>query len=221
MKGVRPGLVDAVRSAAKLRHGLERSRRLGLLLERIHGAALLTNAGRRICEVNAQASIAMALGDILSGTGDMLGLRDPAAHRWLEEAVPRLAAQRLPETAVAVFAAGDQLFRISVTRAPDYGETGFALLVQPRPQVLVVVRRLVDVPMRLDAGALHLAFGLSGAETRLCELLANGSSLVEAAAILRISEGTVRQRAKAVFAKTRTHRQGQLVALVARFAADQ
>lgn len=220
LEGVKAGLVDAVRSAAMLRRGLEHSRRLGPLIERIDGAAVLVDARRRIREANAEASVAMVHGDVLSGAGNTLALRDPGAQRWLEETLANLLAGRRPAATVAAFAARDRVFRVSVTRAPDHGEPGFALLVRPRPQALVVVRPLTGVPLRLDACALQLAFGLSGAETRLCEILANGWSLAEAAGILRISEGTVRQRAKAIFQKTATHRQGQLIALVTRFAAD-
>src|SRR5690606_12680845 len=116
--------------------------------------------------------------------------------------------------------AGGHVVRVGVTRAPGFGGPDLPLLVRPRPQALVVIEPLVGGTLRLDADSLKLAFGLSAAETRLCELLANGRSLAEAADALRLSEGTVRQRAKAVFQKTGTHRQGQLIALVSRFAAD-
>ena len=220
LEGVKPGLVDAVRSAAMLRHGLERTPRLGPLIEHIEGAAVLVDARRRIREANAEASAAMAQGDVLQGaTCGTLVLGDPAAQRWLEETAARLLAGRRPDSTVSAFAVGERVFRVSVTLAPQGDDA--PLLVRPRPQLLVVVRPLTGVSLRLDAGALHLAFGLSGAETRLCEILANGRSLVEAAAMLRISEGTVRQRAKAVFHKTGTHRQGQLIALVSGFAAGR
>jgi DNA-binding CsgD family transcriptional regulator len=84
----------------------------------------------------------------------------------------------------------------------------------------VVVHLLVGTSLRLDGSGLRLAFGLSGAETRLCEILVNGRSLAEAADMLHISEGTARQRIKTIFQKTGVHRQGQLIALVSRFSAD-
>ena len=220
LKAAKPGLLDAIRSAAMLRQGLEATPKLGPMIERIDGAALLVDADRHIREANAEASVAMVRGDILTGAGNLLALRDPAAQRWLEEAVAQLSAGKHPGFSTATFAAGERVFRVSVTRAPEYGEPGSPLLIRPRPQLLVVVQLLVGTSLRLDGNGLRLAFGLSGAETRLCEILANGRSLAEAADMLHISEGTARQRIKTIFQKTGTHRQGQLIALVSRFAAD-
>jgi DNA-binding CsgD family transcriptional regulator len=59
-------------------------------------------------------------------------------------------------------------------------------------------------------------FGLSPAESRLATLLVAGMSLDRAAEQLRLSRETVRNQLKAIFAKTATHRQSELVALLAR-----
>jgi DNA-binding CsgD family transcriptional regulator len=60
------------------------------------------------------------------------------------------------------------------------------------------------------------AFGLTPAEARLADLLGTGMSLEAAAEELAVTRETVRNQLKAVFAKTRTHRQGELVALLSR-----
>jgi DNA-binding CsgD family transcriptional regulator len=60
-------------------------------------------------------------------------------------------------------------------------------------------------------------FALSVAETRIAERIAVGVSLEKAAEVLRISRETARKQLKAVFAKTGTHRQSELVALLSRF----
>ena len=60
------------------------------------------------------------------------------------------------------------------------------------------------------------AFGLTQAEARLAARLATGQSLERIATELGISEGTVRNQLKAVFQKTETHRQGELIALLLR-----
>jgi DNA-binding CsgD family transcriptional regulator len=67
-----------------------------------------------------------------------------------------------------------------------------------------------------DAALLAQAFGLTPAETRLAAMLADGSSLEIAADKLSIARETARNQLKSVFAKTGTHRQSQLVALLAR-----
>jgi len=69
---------------------------------------------------------------------------------------------------------------------------------------------------RPAASLLALAFGLTPAEARLGSALATGTSLSEAADELGISRETARNQLKSVFAKTDTHRQSELVALLSR-----
>jgi DNA-binding CsgD family transcriptional regulator len=59
-------------------------------------------------------------------------------------------------------------------------------------------------------------FGLTPAEAKLASLMAEGLSPERAAEELKIARGTARNHLKAVFAKTATHRQGELVALLSR-----
>jgi DNA-binding CsgD family transcriptional regulator len=66
------------------------------------------------------------------------------------------------------------------------------------------------------ANLLSSAFGLSPAEARLASFLADGASLDEAAHQFGISRETIRNQLKSVFAKTDTHRQSELVALLGR-----
>ncbi|MEZ5828253.1 MAG: LuxR C-terminal-related transcriptional regulator [Hyphomicrobiales bacterium] len=58
------------------------------------------------------------------------------------------------------------------------------------------------------------AFGLTPAELRLAEALVRGTSLKDYAEQVGIAEGTARVQLKAVFAKTNTHRQAELVSLL-------
>jgi DNA-binding CsgD family transcriptional regulator len=62
-------------------------------------------------------------------------------------------------------------------------------------------------------------FGLTPAEAKLAALIGSGEPLERAAGILAISPSTVRTQLKAVFVKTDTHRQGELVALLSRLHA--
>jgi DNA-binding CsgD family transcriptional regulator len=65
---------------------------------------------------------------------------------------------------------------------------------------------------------LELIFGLTKAEARLAIQFAGGKSPAEIAKQSGLSMGTVRSHLAAVFAKTQTKRQGELVALLARIA---
>jgi DNA-binding CsgD family transcriptional regulator len=58
------------------------------------------------------------------------------------------------------------------------------------------------------------AFGLTRAEARLASLIASGASLEAIPEQLGIMRDTARNQLKAVFAKTSTHRQAELVALL-------
>jgi DNA-binding CsgD family transcriptional regulator len=58
---------------------------------------------------------------------------------------------------------------------------------------------------------------LTPAEGRVAALIAQGIAPERAAERLGVSRETVRNQLRAVFAKTGTHRQSELVALLARF----
>jgi DNA-binding CsgD family transcriptional regulator len=61
-------------------------------------------------------------------------------------------------------------------------------------------------------------FGLTPAEARLAAMIAAGRNLERAAKELGISIVTVRNQLQAIFAKTDTHRQGELIALLSRIS---
>ncbi len=63
---------------------------------------------------------------------------------------------------------------------------------------------------------LRQAFGLTPSEAKIALYLADGKSLEEAAQEMTIAHETTRSHLKSIFRKTGTHRQGELVALVAR-----
>jgi DNA-binding CsgD family transcriptional regulator len=81
--------------------------------------------------------------------------------------------------------------------------------------VLVLISDL-ERPIQPDRDILRRLFGLTDTECALAAALAAGKTLQEAAAEVIISEGHARQRLKAIFEKTETSRQGELIALLAR-----
>ncbi len=84
-----------------------------------------------------------------------------------------------------------------------------------RPTALLLITD-VERPAQLTAELLGQVFGLTVTEANLARELASGKSLSQAAAVLTISAGHARQRLKAIFDKTNTARQGELVALLAK-----
>jgi len=69
-----------------------------------------------------------------------------------------------------------------------------------------------------DPNLISKVFALTPAEAKLTALIATGMSPREAADELNITLETVRTQLKSVFAKTDTHRQSEIVALLARLS---
>lgn len=67
--------------------------------------------------------------------------------------------------------------------------------------------------------ALEHIFGLTAAEARLAALLSGGATVTEAAEAHRVSVATIPTQLAAIFAKTHTSRQAELVMLVSRLSA--
>lgn len=73
---------------------------------------------------------------------------------------------------------------------------------------------VIEARPLLDQGLLRRIFGLTPAEAKLAALMVEGKSLEGAAEKLAVKRETARNQLKAIFAKTETNRQGQLVALL-------
>jgi len=65
-----------------------------------------------------------------------------------------------------------------------------------------------------SASRLQILFGLTPAETRLAELLLGGKTLMDISEQLGLSRETLKSQLRSLFFKTRTSRQGELVALL-------
>lgn len=81
----------------------------------------------------------------------------------------------------------------------------------------------VDLETRLNLVAVDLrrVFNLTAAEARLAERLLSEESLKAAAESLGVATGTARNQLKAIYEKTDTHSQVQLIALIARLATPR
>jgi len=85
------------------------------------------------------------------------------------------------------------------------------------PHSVVILIDLAVTP-RPSAAALQKIFDLTPAEARLAIEMACGKSPEEIAVAANVAVGTVRKQLASVFVKTNTHRQVELVALLARLA---
>jgi len=83
----------------------------------------------------------------------------------------------------------------------------------------IVVLVDLDHRPRPPEETLRAIFGLTRAEARLARQLSSGESLADAADVLGIKLETARAHLKAVFSKTDTHRQSELVGLLAQLSS--
>jgi DNA-binding CsgD family transcriptional regulator len=74
----------------------------------------------------------------------------------------------------------------------------------------------LTTPQRPDAMLLSAVFGLTAAEARVAARVVSGKGINEAAIALGITRATACSHLKAVFSKTNTRRQAELVGLIAR-----
>jgi DNA-binding CsgD family transcriptional regulator len=84
--------------------------------------------------------------------------------------------------------------------------------------VITVLLLDLNVPLRLDAPSIQKAFGLTAAEANLAIEIGQGSTLLEISRSQGVSLHTVRGHLTAIFSKTHTRRQAELMALLARFS---
>src|SRR3954471_16446103 len=85
------------------------------------------------------------------------------------------------------------------------------------PQSVLVLIDLAATP-RPASRSLQEIFGLTPTEARLAIAMAGGESLEEIAEVIGVTVGTFRKQLTSIFAKTDTHRQSELVALLARLS---
>lgn len=164
--------------------------------------------------VHTNASANTLFGDDIRVNDGRLALRDRAATVMVAGLLDQVRA--LPETA-------------------DLGAAPIIVRRSGRPHVLIRVLPirvaacgaflgafvlLVLTDLRTKSGPdpviIGRAFGLTRAEARLASLVAGGMAPDAAARTLGVSRGTTRAQLKAVFAKTETHRQNELAALLLR-----
>jgi len=179
-------------------------------LETIGLPAIAIGHSGRVLETNAAAD-AMFDGDICLRRWRLF-FSDKRAAAALDLALSRLA--------VTSDLAGLACEPIVVRREPRRPVVLKLLPVPPAAKIPFLGARAILTLTALDRDRapqidlLRQAFGLTPAEARLAQVIAGGTSPEAAAAQLGVSVETARNQLKSVFAKTGTHRQAELVALL-------
>lgn len=175
-------------------------------------AAFLDDCGR-VSGLNREAEA--ILGDGLRVNNGRLFSDDRQADAELRRIVGVLAtpagASLIETSPIMVARRGRRALLVEVLptarSCPEAGPGVVALLL------ITDLERQASVP----ESVLRTAFGLTSAEARLAKSLAEGNDLQAVCGILGIATETARTQLKAVFGKTQTHRQSELVSLLSRF----
>lgn len=181
-------------------------------LQRVHRPAMAINLLGQVIDMNPSAG--QLLCSELQIRNNRLVVRDRTAAEQLDCLVSQLRATSdtspLLTTPIVVQREGKRPVLINIipvtgaARAPFLGARVILLLTdldEVRAPQLETVRR---------------AFGLTHAEARTARLIAMGASTQDISDELEIATETVRKHLKSIFAKTDTHRQAELVALLSR-----
>jgi DNA-binding CsgD family transcriptional regulator len=181
--------------------------------ERLHRGAILIDAKTRVLQVNA----CVRFGDGLDVAGGFLRVPRAAEReglrKFLAALVPcaGLLGSSAPTTLTLPRPSGGRPWLLDGIACTDAMRS-----LHSSAAALVLVTDL-ETPLRPNGEVLRRFFGLTPTECALACSLIGGESLQTTAARLSISEGHARKRLKAIFHKTRTSRQGELVALLAKF----
>lgn len=171
--------------------------------------AAILGRNKRVVGLNLSAEALMGDGVLISQNRLRASTRscDAALQALLEDAV----ADTSPHRAFGLALPRRHGRPLMVHGAALPGEVGAALA---SGRALVTFTRL-DTPTGAGADLIAHAYGLTSAEQTLCRHLVSGAGLPEAARAQGVSMSTVRTHLKGVFLKTETHRQSELVALLA------
>lgn len=168
--------------------------------------------------IESNAAAARQLGDGLQLDNRRLTAVDATTDRLLQDLIRRnvtqaeAAAARSTRTALSVPRPGKRPLVLRVVSI----ETHDRALPRDARAVVVLVDP-EDSPQPSEI-ALKVLFRLTPAELRIADRLVGGETLPDIAAALNITITTLRTQLKSMFAKTQTHRQTELVALLVRLA---
>lgn len=214
---IRGNLERSVNLARLLRADIEMAVAEAALVERSRCAAFIVDGDRCLREVNPLAERLFAAGHGVSVRQGRCHLADAAADARFAAALEKLSRGEPTSTSRIGFRTAAGAWQVSVAALPVSQPPGGArlALLPLRRMVLVLV---VDLGSRgLNAGGLEAlggGFGLTQSEIAFCKRLLLGETIAEAADQLGITQGTARTRLKAIFQKTGTSRQAELMLLL-------
>ncbi|MDQ6434368.1 helix-turn-helix transcriptional regulator [Mesorhizobium sp. LHD-90] len=171
------------------------------------GIAIIRRDGK-VARLNAEAERLLAVSGLLRG--NEIVSPDKIAGLQLKDMLAKVTQMDTTEeySPPIVYSLGDRTLVLDVFRLPrtlrQFFLSGAAVLV-----VRSASKQVMDV-----AASLVQQFGLSSTEAEIAMGIAEGKTLRSLSEQLALKEGSVRQYLKIAMAKTNTHKQTQLVALM-------
>lgn len=180
----------------------------GFLADAEHGVATIGPEGR-VTRLNARAELWLSETGVLHG-GRVTppdGPRGDDLRQLLAVTTdPDWREKRLLPPPALLQSRQDGMLLIDIVRMPRE----FSSLAANA----VALLNIRPVQAETSTGALPERFGLTRREAEIATLLATGSGLDTISGHLGMSIATTRQHLKAIFRKTGTHRQGELIAIL-------
>lgn len=221
-----PHITRAFEISRQLQHGAAWKASFEKMLEGLASAALLIRANLHVRYANEAAEKMFHAGVLALDSESRIAAgaspQETKALRWaLAEALAPVPTARAP-SAIRLMRpdhdAGSAMPLLARVMPCAGGMERAMDTANAIPPIACEALLLIADPaakLQVEPGRLQQLFGLTLAEARLAQALAQGMTLKGYAAGCGITDGTARQQLKSVFAKTDTHRQAELVALLA------
>jgi DNA-binding CsgD family transcriptional regulator len=206
LDALRPHLARAAILSAKV--GLQRAWSSVMALEAVGlPAAVLTGAGKTLA---ANPSLLELAPDISIGAHDRLLFSNSALHALFVDSLAFEKSGTMPPRALSFPLSARERAPAVVHLVPLRGAgrdifSGASLLLY-----VTVLAQHATLPTAL----LQALFDLTPAEAKVARLLGSGASVAEVAQQITVQTNTVRAHLKAIFSKTGTRRQADLIGIV-------
>jgi DNA-binding CsgD family transcriptional regulator len=186
-------------------------------LDKVHQPAIAVDRFGRVLDVNAGA--AGIFDKHLNIRTNKLCASDTSAMRCLERLHDQLqtSSDLAPLCTEPIVVRRGRKNPVIVRALPIHGAAQNPFM-GARALLVLLDLQAKSTP---DARLLAQAFGLTTAEAKLASYIGAGESIELAAERLGVSVSTARTQLKAIFSKTNTHRQAELVALIGRLGSFQ
>lgn len=218
LRRVRGNLERSISAARLMRAGNEGAAAAAALVERSRVAAFVVDCTRSVREANQRAVQSFSSGRCVNIRNNRCFLANGDADARFGSALESLSRGFPTDGASFSFLATEGPMQVTMAALPAAASSNsFAALLPHRQHVLVLVTELFPTANdALDLTTLRTALGLTRSEIAFCQRLLLGESVSDAADRLGISVETARTRLKAIFQKTGTSRQGQLMLLLSK-----